>query len=231
MVARLLEHIGGGFARELGIQLEGGREEEVFKWFLASLLFGARISERIAVQTFHEFCRRGVVTPRCILDTGWDGLVAILDAAGYVRYDFKTASKLLQVCGNLLEHYGGSLTGLHAASRDSQDLEARIIVLGKGIGPVTVNIFLRELRGIWPKAQPDLSPLARLAAGNLGLIARREHKKALQELSSVGLRELAGAFSLPDLEAALVRLGRDFCRRKRCPGCPLKSWCPSSTGA
>lgn len=230
LVSELLEEMGGGFARELGIQLEGGREEEVFKWFLAAVLFGARISERIALKAFEEFCRRGVVTPRRILDTGWDGLVAILDAGGYVRYDFKTATKLLEVCGNLFRDYGGSLTQLHAASRDPQDLEARIMALGKGIGPVTVNIFLRELRGVWSKADPTLSLLAHLAARNLGLVVSQEPRKALKELPSAGLRGALGKFFLPDLEAALVRLGRDFCRRKRCANCSLKSWCLSAQG-
>lgn len=221
--------MGGGFARGLGIQLEGGREGEVFRWFLAALLFGARISERIAVNTFAEFCRRGVVAPGRIQATGWDGLVAILDAGGYARYDFKTATKLLEVCGNLLRDYGGSLTQLHAASRDSQDLENRVMALGKGIGPVTANIFLRELRGVWSKADPAPSPLALLAAGNLGLVAGGGPQGALDELTSARLSEPASRPSLTDLEAALVRLGRDFCRRKRCPDCPLKSLCPSAT--
>lgn len=32
---------------------------------------------------------------------------------------------------------------------------------------------------------------------------------------------------ITDLEAALVRLGRDFCRKPGKP-CPLKSWCKRS---
>jgi hypothetical protein len=37
--------------------------------------------------------------------TGWDGLVSTLDAGGYVRYDFKTATKLLEVMKNLIDQY------------------------------------------------------------------------------------------------------------------------------
>jgi len=47
------------------------------------------------MQTYYEFEKRKVNTPDAIIDTGWDGLVGILDTGGYTRYDFKTATKLL----------------------------------------------------------------------------------------------------------------------------------------
>ena len=109
-----------------------------------------------------------MLTPQRITDTGWDGLVAILDAGGYVRYDFKTATKLLAVCTSLLHEYGGNLDLLHYAATDPRDLETRLKGLGKGIGDTTVAIFLRELRGIWSKAAPPLSPLAQTAAQAMG---------------------------------------------------------------
>ncbi|MDI6776530.1 MAG: hypothetical protein QMD03_04690 [Syntrophales bacterium] len=40
----LIERWGGRFSADLGIDLESGNAEEVFKWFLASILFGARIN-------------------------------------------------------------------------------------------------------------------------------------------------------------------------------------------
>ena len=89
---------------------------------------------------------------------------------GYIRYDFKTATMLLEVMEALQERYGGDLNLLHSQAADARDLEARLEEF-KGIGPVTVNIFLRELRGIWPKAQPLPGDLAVLAARNLGLTA------------------------------------------------------------
>jgi hypothetical protein len=36
------------YSEDLGIDLEQRHEGEYFKWFLASLLFGARVSESIA---------------------------------------------------------------------------------------------------------------------------------------------------------------------------------------
>jgi hypothetical protein len=40
------------YSEELGISLWENDDGEIFKWFLASLLFGARISETIAEKTY-----------------------------------------------------------------------------------------------------------------------------------------------------------------------------------
>ncbi|MDT8357934.1 MAG: hypothetical protein RQ758_05450 [Methanomicrobiaceae archaeon] len=40
---------------ELGNDLASGNDREIFCWLLASMLFGARISEEIAKQTYHVF--------------------------------------------------------------------------------------------------------------------------------------------------------------------------------
>ena len=62
--ARLLREEGGRYATALGIDLSGGGEPEVFKWFLASVLYGARISQEIAARTYREFARARVLSPR-----------------------------------------------------------------------------------------------------------------------------------------------------------------------
>ena len=97
---------GGSYATMLGIDLSGLGADETYKWFLAAVLYGARITESVATRTWHEFERSGVLTPQRMLDTGWDGLVAILDRGGYVRYDYKTATKLLEINRALLAGYG-----------------------------------------------------------------------------------------------------------------------------
>ena len=68
----------------------------------------------------------------------------------------------------LQERYAGDLNLLHQEAIDKRDLESRLMEF-KGIGPVTTNIFLRELRGVWEKADPLPSDLVILAARNLGL--------------------------------------------------------------
>ena len=207
--AELVRSHGGSYATALGIELVAADSGERFKWFLAAILYGTRITEQLATRTWHEFAARGVLAPQRIVDTGWDGLVAILDAGGYVRYDFKTATKLLAVCTTLLRDYAGDLDMLHAAATDPRDLEARLKALGKGIGDTTVAIFLRELRGIWSKAAPPLSPLALAAAQSLGYLrhGRQTARHALARLQQEWASDGQPAARFADFEAALVREG------------------------
>ena len=69
-VQKLLETLGGRYSNALGIDLESGREEEIFKWFLASILFGAPITETSVVKTYKCFEKYGVLTPERVLETG-----------------------------------------------------------------------------------------------------------------------------------------------------------------
>lgn len=209
-IKQLIETWGGRFSSELGIDAQSGRPDEIFKWFLASILFGTRIRQDVAAETYREFARRNVLAPSDILETGWDGLVEILDAGGYVRYDFKTATKLLDVARMLNTRYGGNLNRLHEEARDERDVEARLLEF-KGVGLVTANIFLRELRGIWGKADPLPGDLVIEAARDLGFTTRmgkntNERDKILLELKKVwGQAGLPYYFS--DFEAALIKYG------------------------
>ena len=225
LVKKPLQALGGRFSTSLGIDLASGDSGEIFKWFLASILFGARIGERIAANTYREFARKGVVTPQSVLHTSWDGLVEILDSGGYVRYDFKTATQLLEIMETLQERYAGDLNLLHQEAIDERDLESRLIEF-KGIGPVTTNIFLRELRGVWEKADPLPSGLMILAARNLGLTPYAGQTTEERAQLLFDLREpLPDPLAFPDFESALVRLGKDWCRKGKHTHCPMREWC------
>jgi endonuclease III len=194
------------YSEDLGIDLQepGGR----FRWFLASILFGARIGERIAANTYVAFQRAGLDSPEKILAAGWDELVRVLDEGGYVRYDFSTATKLLRIMGNLKEQYG-SLEGLRRRSADTEDLERRLKEF-KGIGPVTAQIFLRELRAQW-EVNPEISNRAREMAECLGL-------------DIINLERLKGD-ELARVETALVKLSLRYCKSKRCSECAAMDFC------
>ena len=125
----------------------------------------------------------------------------------------------------LKDKYKGDLNLLHKLSSDSKDLEKRMQNLGKGIGKVTTGIFLRELRGIWEKADPPLTPLVFTSAKNLGLV--KKEGNALKELKFVWEQSKVKKGDFVNFEAALLRLGRDFCRRRRCKLCPVNQRCPS----
>lgn len=195
-----VKRYGQPFSEILGIDLKSRKAEEIAKWFLASMLYSKPIRESSATNTYKAFEAEEVLSPSKIVETGWEGLVFILDEGGYTRYDFSTATKLLEVFGNLEKRYGGDLNRLYAEAKDSDDLEKRISGLGKGIGPTTVAIFLREMRHAWPKADPKPSPLVKLAMNELGIrdmkqLARRRHLDVVW------------------LETALLRIGKDFIRR------------------
>lgn len=163
------------YSEELGIDLTSGREDEIFKWFLASILFGHRISESIAKRTYKEFEKAKVTTPDAILRAGWDKLVEILDAGGFVRYDFSTADRLLDNARMLNERYGGKLTNLHAASKSPKDLEQKLQEF-IGVGPVTANIFLRELRTVWKNADPEPLAIVKKTAKRLKIALPKNRK-------------------------------------------------------
>ena len=131
-------------ARDLGIDLESGTESEYFKWFLACLLFGKPIQQEVARRAYLEFVREGLVAPETLIEAGWDRLVSVLDRGHYVRFDFSTATKLLDISQSLIARYG-SLTNLFRQSSDRKDLAKRLQEF-KGVGPVTTRIFLRDIK-------------------------------------------------------------------------------------
>ena len=187
------------FSEELGLDLT--KPEDRFKWFLASVLFAKRISAETAKKTYVYFEQEELTSSDAILNAGWDRLVEVLDSGGYNRYDFSTATKLLGIAKTLKEKYG-SLERLHSESSSPSDLEKRLKEF-KGIGPVGVNIFLRELRGIWGKAKPNPFPLAVLTAQRIGL--------DLEEVERY--------------ESQLVRLNLEYCKKHRSSECPLGNSC------
>ena len=188
------------YSKELDLDLT--KPEDRFKWFVASVLFAKRISAQAAKETYLYFEQEELTSPDAILEAGWDRLVEVLDSGGYTRYDFSTATNLLGNAKMLKEKYG-DLERLHAASTGPADLESRLQEF-RGVGPVGVNIFLREMRGIWSKAKPKPSPMAVAMAQKIGLNPE----------------------DVECYESQLVRLNLEFCKKHRTSECPLKDKCP-----
>lgn len=191
------------YSEDLGIDLTkpSGR----FRWFLASILFGARISENIASETYRAFEKAGLDSPGKIISADWHKLVSTLDSGGYVRYDFSTATKLQNVMRDLKKKYG-TLENLRRQSSDVHDLERRLQEF-KGIGPTTTQIFLRELRGVW-KLDLEPSSKARIVAKYL----------------DINLEELKGE-RLARVETALTKIAIRCCKKKSCRECPVMGFC------
>jgi hypothetical protein len=138
-------------AADLGIDLASHKEEELFKWFMACLLFGKPIQTDIAAQAYHTLVAAQLCSPDTILRAGWDKLVRLLDEAHYVRYDFSTATKLLEICEELKRRYV-NMSNLLAQSKTPRELSAKLQEF-RNVGPVTARIFLREVGPYWRSSQ------------------------------------------------------------------------------
>ncbi|MPZ50223.1 MAG: hypothetical protein GEU75_13160 [Dehalococcoidia bacterium] len=209
-LARLLHEQGDLFSARLGIDLSRLDPDELFRWFLASLLYGARIAESVATHTYQAFLEHGLTTPQRIAAADFGELVQIMGEGGYARYDGITSRKVQGAAARLIEQYEGDLNMLHAAAQDTVDLETRLQAFW-GVGPITSDIFLRELRGLWPKATPGLGGLAQLAADHLGI----------DDPAAFWKKHAMAGYDYRHFEAALTRLGKNFCRCGRCEKAPI----------
>ncbi len=198
-IRRLVEDAGGRFSTELGLDLDRS-ETDVERWFLAATLFAAPIQATVAMRTWHVLGEAGV---RTITDAGersWNDLVSLLDAGGYARYDLRTATRLHQLAETITRDHAGRITSL-ATETDPARVVSALRAL-PGWGPTTTAIFLRELRGVWPGADPAVDRRAIEAARRLrlplGRVAERYWSRLLEHAARA-------AVDARDLEAALIR--------------------------
>jgi hypothetical protein len=168
-------------------------------------LFAKPIPATTAARTASLLIEAGVRTPERAKRTGWEGLVRLLDQGGYVRYDFSTADKLLEIAGCLMD---SDVFQTLATEPNFTEVEKRLTGI-RGVGPKTVEIFLRELQGYW-KNSPPWSEEARQAARRLGL--------------DFDGRTLA-PLHRRKVESGLVRLWIEHCKPGRWWNCPAGTDC------
>lgn len=214
LARRLLKEVGGRYSSELGIDVDAG-EAEVERWFLAATLFGTRISASVAERTFRVLGDAGLVQIAQARHVPWKDLVGALDKGGYARYDFRTANRLQQLSELVDESYDGQIAAIGRRFRNYGALRDALDAL-PGWGPVTVEIFLRELRGVWQGADPPIDDRAERAGRHLGLLGSQDEVEALQSLKRIARTD---RLDVRDLESALVRLYLAHHRRMdKCPG-------------
>lgn len=196
------------FSEELGIRIEKACDRELFKWFLASLLFGARVTPVIAKQGYRALARSRLLTPWQVCNAGEKGIYELLLQAGYVRAAKAKAKDLVGASRRLLAVYQGSLERLHDAAESPGHLET-LMTEFPGVGPMTANIFLRELRPFWKQADPP--PLERVVdrARELGLNLDSTPRKtvAFARLEAGIVRELAKPGEIRKLGRARIEQG------------------------
>ena len=118
------------------------------------------------------------------------------------------------VAGRLVERLGGRVADLGRVSPGYPTLRRALDDL-PGWGPVTIQLFLRELRGVWRGARPPLDERTETAAGHLRLFDPRQAPPTLSQLSRLAAR---ARLDPRDLESALVRLA--LAHHDQWEGCP-----------
>lgn len=133
-------------SKDLGIVIEK-KEHSLFKWFLASYLFGKRIQHGVARQTWEVFMKHGIDTPKKIANQSWQQLVDLLGEGHYRRYDESTARNLHEMSKELVRDYHGNLLNMYNECGDEKEFIHRLLRL-KGVGPKTTEIFMREAQPV-----------------------------------------------------------------------------------
>ncbi len=189
-VARtLLDQQGTTFAGQAGIKLRD-TPGPLYQLLVLAHLLSARISSDIAVAVARALFDAGMRDPRRMAEATWQQRVDALGEGGYRRYDERTATQLGEAAELVNREYGGDLRRMREAG-DPKKLLAEI----KGIGPAGVNIFLREVQGVWPEFAPYFDRKALEGAERVGL-----------PKSAEALGRLVAEKDLPRLAAALVRV-------------------------
>ncbi|ABY98888.1 DNA methylase [Pseudomonas sp. SbB1] len=128
-------------ACDLGIEVTDALG--VFRWLLASFLMGKRIRSTVAVEAYRILVdQQGLDTPIKLAQTSHSTLVRLLGQAGYARYDESTARRLHDL-GNKVEV---ELVAQLEALQEGSNTEGfkRWLLSFEGVGPKTVEIFMRE---------------------------------------------------------------------------------------
>lgn len=128
---------------DVGIDPFTGSPQQLYRWFLASLLFGRHIQQTIAADTYRALIEHGFTSPHKFGEIEREPLRRILDEGGYGRFDYIMTDELHEVMGQLLEDYG-SVHKMVVTSADRDELTTRLTAF-TGIGPVTARIFTQEL--------------------------------------------------------------------------------------
>ena len=118
-------------------------DDDLFRWFLLSYLFGKPIQSTNAIKTWKILVDHKIDNPWAILELSDSQLVGYLHEGGYTRYQHVT-SRALRVCmEQLLRDYEGSLMLMLESSENDDEFSKRLQKL-YGVGPKTAEIFMRE---------------------------------------------------------------------------------------
>ncbi|PWC06045.1 hypothetical protein [Mycetocola zhujimingii] len=128
---------------DLDLDPSSGSPQQLYRWFLASVLFGRPIQQSVAAETYRVLIKRDFTGPQKFGEIGREPLRRLLDQGGYVRLDYQMADTLHAVMRSIISDHG-SVHRLVATAENEAELTRRLTAL-KGIGPVTARIFTDQI--------------------------------------------------------------------------------------
>ena len=181
-----------------------------------------RIPAAVAERTFGVLSDAGLARIVQARHIPLDGFIAFLDEGGYARY----AARLKALSGIIGERYDGRAAMIGQQFSTYPALRAAPDVL-PGWGPVTIQLFLRELRGVRPGRAA-----ARPASSTPQAPRPPRPRPGPAPAAFLRLARLATSFytGRQDLESGLVRLaladhrrGWAYARAGTCASCSLSA--------
>ncbi|WP_369393780.1 endonuclease [Streptomyces sp. CG1] len=168
VVRALLDRQPRTYPAQAGIRLRN-TPAPLYQTLVLAILLSARIRADIAVAAARALFDAGMRDPRAMAEASWQKRVDALGEGGYRRYDERTSTLLGKGAELLLDRYDGDLRRL----REEPDPKKALSDI-PGIGPTGVDIFLRDVQGIWPEFAPYIDRKALDGARRLGLPASPE---------------------------------------------------------
>lgn len=190
----LLERHGRTYSHEAGISLGDGTPAPLFQLLCVATLLSARIRAEAAVSAARALFEEGLTTVDKMNASTWEERTRILNRSGYARYDESTSRMLGDTAQLLSNRYGGDLRNLREAAERDPSRERKLLKECKGIGDVGVNIFFREVQGVWDEIHPFTDEKVLEASRDLQLPTNPDD-----------LAKLVKTSEFPVLVAALVR--------------------------
>ncbi|MFE7123159.1 endonuclease [Streptomyces sp. NPDC057617] len=167
-VRKLLATHGRTYADQAHIHLRD-TPQPLYQLLVLSCLLSARIRSDTAVASSRALSEAGFRDARRMADATWQERVDALGRGGYRRYDERTSAQLGAGAELLLDKYHGDLRRLRAEAGGNIDRLRSLLRQVPGLGPVGVDIFLREVQGVWPEVAPYLDKKALQGARRRGL--------------------------------------------------------------
>lgn len=210
---RLVRKVGRRHSKELGIYVDIG-DTEVERWFLATTFVNQHSDFELFKHMYKKLQSMGISKISDVLNVEQRELEEFFERTVHTP---RMAARLQKLAKVLQRDHNGGISSFKRIP-DYAGLKRELQNL-PGYGRTAAHLFLRELRGVWPGAVPDMEGRTKNAAKHLHLVSEIGGRDGLEVTPFlINLAQEAGV-DVRDLEEALLKLGLQHARQYRnCPG-------------